>query len=984
MKERKLFCLTVYLFLVLFQLPVFSAVFTVTTTEDKVAGSLRAAIDAAEANGEVNVIYLPAGVYTLAPYAYDEPVWGSFDIELPYTDYSSLYIIGEGSASTIINCGRKDRAFKIVSGNVHIMDISIKNGRAPDTHLEAGDHHGGGIWNEADLYLTRCTISDCSTGSRDLSTSQGTVGGSGGAILNIDGARLTMEECIINNNHTEESREGRILWSGGGAGGGIYNNATMSIINCTISNNYTGDGFPGGYGGGIAHSGGSLHIYNSTISGNHTGNGPVGLWLGIAGNGGDGGGICIGSGEATMVNCTVGENYTGNGYNDGESHSSGAGRGGGISVLYGSLSVYASTICSNYTGDGPDYNTQGNGGGIFVDSTGELLLSNSIVGDNRVGDSGAGPDGWGVFDSDGYNLIENTDEITWQGDLTGNIDGVDPQLSPLADNGGFTETCALQSGSPAINAGGGTHGHDQRYFPGPVDIAENPNAGTGWDIGAYEYNAPAKAYLSLNRNLIKISADKAGNKTGSQTFTITTDLTWKLSVQGANPFVAADELSGTGTTDLTVDLSPTRLANLAPGIYISEYRVSSDEAYNWTSFNTKNMFVILTLYDSQAVSAPFGSFDSPVSGTTVSSSIPVTGWALDDIGVESVKIYRDPVTGEGSDRVFLGDAIQVEYARPDVASAYLSYPGNTMAGWGYMMLTNFLPNYGNGTFYLYAVVTDVEGNETVMGPKVITCDNGNAVNPFGAIDTPGQGETVSGDEYNNFGWALTPPPNTIPFDASTIYVFIDGAPVGNPVYNVYREDIDTLFPGYKNSDGALGYFTFDTTAYENGVHTISWGVSDDAGNSDGIGSRYFTIQNENGAARETAPVARSESPADYESDSFKLHAVTENGEREITADEKGIFHVKIRETERLVLGTAGYTDGHLEVKGSLKKLPVGSTLDAAGGLFYWQPGPGFLGTYTLVFTGKDRLRLKSGKPGTPPVEKRKREKRVTVTIVPKE
>jgi hypothetical protein len=30
---------------------------------------------------------------------------------------------------------------------------------------------------------------------------------------------------------------------------------------------------------------------------------------------------------------------------------------------------------------------------------------------------------------------------------------------------------------------------------------------------------------------------------------------------------------------------------------------------------------------------------------------------------------------------------------------------------------------------------------------------------------------------------------------------------------------------------------------ENGVHTISWVVTDDAGVSDGIGSRYFTVQN---------------------------------------------------------------------------------------------------------------------------------------------
>ncbi|MCP5103662.1 MAG: hypothetical protein GY950_09805, partial [bacterium] len=35
---------------------------------------------------------------------------------------------------------------------------------------------------------------------------------------------------------------------------------------------------------------------------------------------------------------------------------------------------------------------------------------------------------------------------------------------------------------------------------------------------------------------------------------------------------------------------------------------------------------------------PVGTIETPVHGSTVRSSIPVTGWALDNIGVESVKI----------------------------------------------------------------------------------------------------------------------------------------------------------------------------------------------------------------------------------------------------------------------------------------------------------------------------------------------------------
>jgi hypothetical protein len=81
----------------------------------------------------------------------------------------------------------------------------------------------------------------------------------------------------------------------------------------------------------------------------------------------------------------------------------------------------------------------------------------------------------------------------------------------------------------------------------------------------------------------------------------------------------------------------------------------------------------------------------------------------------------------------------------------------------------FFTNKGNGTFKLSAIATDAEGNQAVLGSKTITCDNANAVKPFGAIDTPAHG------------------------------------------------GIAAFFPEYANSNGAAGYPYLDTTAYENGV-----------------------------------------------------------------------------------------------------------------------------------------------------------------------
>jgi hypothetical protein len=191
----------------------------------------------------------------------------------------------------------------------------------------------------------------------------------------------------------------------------------------------------------------------------------------------------------------------------------------------------------------------------------------------------------------------------------------------------------------------------------------------------------------------------------------------------------------------------------------------------------------------------------------------------------------------------IGSATQVEAARPDVQAMFPTTPVGDRAGWGYMLLSNFLPGGGTGIFTLHVIATDIEGHTTLLGSRRVDARNATATGPFGTIDTPRQGETVSGSAYVNFGWLLTRNPSCIPIDGSTIDVVIDGVVVGHPVYNNPRPDISGLFPGLCNSTGAVGYFYIDTTRLANGVHTISWVARDTAGAATGMGSRYFIVAN---------------------------------------------------------------------------------------------------------------------------------------------
>jgi hypothetical protein len=476
-------------------------------------------------------------------------------------------------------------------------------------------------------------------------------------------------------------------------------------------------------------------------------------------------------------------------------------------------------------------------------------------------------------------------------------------------------------------------------------------------------NTNEPPYIRLNRSWLNFCAVIDDSRIGSQRFLIGNSgggtLDWTASVSAT--WIQVSPLSGTADMMVTVSIDA---AGLTPGSYTGTITISDPNADNSPAV----LYIYLEVKEKPQELPPFGSFDSPMDGAVVSGSIPITGWALDDIEVSNVKVFCNPLEGHETGQIYIGDAVFVDDARPDVEGKFPTYPNHYQAGWGYMMLTNRLPNEGKGTLFITAIATDSSGNEVTLGEKTIFCDNTNAVKPFGAIDTPTQGGDASGIGFINFGWALTPQPNTIPKDGSTIKIWVDGMLLeGNPVYNRYRKDVAALFPGYKNSDGAGGFYYLDTTLYANGVHTISWSVTDNAGNTDGIGSRYFNIMNVNN------PAATSVSGFNFgysHQDKFSIEhlpaAVSpvylKKGYK-VSSDQNsyypasdGIITIEIKEGERIEIQNTsyGYYCGYMVVGDQLKPLPVGSFLDTGRGIFYWQPGVGFIGKYRLVFIEKDK------------------------------
>jgi uncharacterized repeat protein (TIGR01451 family) len=352
--------------------------------------------------------------------------------------------------------------------------------------------------------------------------------------------------------------------------------------------------------------------------------------------------------------------------------------------------------------------------------------------------------------------------------------------------------------------------------------------------------------MSLDQTNVWFGATNNGAiVTAPQTVSVIAPAGVSWSASSSLSYVVVSPSSGVGSGTFTISIQSTTLASPASinGTITVTAGVANSPQY---------VHMYLNVMNAGTTAAPFGSFDTPANNATgLVASIAVTGWALDDIEVQKVQIWRDPVTGEtptSNGLIYIGDATFVPGARPDVQALYPNCPLNNRAGWGYLMLTNGLPNNGvptgtgNGTYTLHAIATDLDGHTVELGAKVITCDNAAASTPFGTIDTPGQGATVSGTIVN-FGWALTPQPNSIPIDGSTIWVTVDNQYLGHPVYNNYRSDIANGFPGYTNANGAVGYYYLDTTTLSNGIHTMGWLVTDNAGHASGIGSRFFWVLN---------------------------------------------------------------------------------------------------------------------------------------------
>ena len=364
------------------------------------------------------------------------------------------------------------------------------------------------------------------------------VTGVGGPVL-IRNATFTRNEAkglrgvggaIVVDEATVQFRSLAMLFNRGNSGGGglaILDGGTVDWVSdapgvtlSTVLGNTTGRA--PGHGGGIYIPGdGSLSISEARIADNEAWNQGGALWASgtsdvalfdvwVEGNAArrEGGGIYLASGGANDFTVTQAL-FEGN---------STPQRGGGFfAATDARVAIRNTTFTANTARLGAAAfstdavlqfdsatiagNTAEVGGGGLGNTDGPtrpVRLKNTIVAGNAPNDL------QGRFGSDGDNMIGTSPSPVQFDAQPSDFLATDPLLLALADNGGFTKTMALASGSPAVNAGSTTLQFDQRGYVRTFPITDTD------DIGAFEQGSiPPSAQIASGAETAPVARAEA-------------------------------------------------------------------------------------------------------------------------------------------------------------------------------------------------------------------------------------------------------------------------------------------------------------------------------------------------------------------------------------------------------------------------------------------------------------------------------------------
>ncbi len=252
-------------------------------------------------------------------------------------------------------------------------------------------------------------------GSSFFNNHADSLAGSGGAVLNLDGANFTFNGCHFEKNTA--SRAGGAIEGNSGAG-------TLIVLNdCTLDSNMTGSS-PGN--GGAVHitGAGDIQVDGGSFTGNMAAS--------------EGGALWNGAGNMVVTGASiVGNTASGVGADQG---------GGGIYNLSGTLTVNGGTIISSNIADG----AAGSGGGILNDAGATLIVDSVYIVKNVSNRAGGG-----IEDNSGSSSTVTLTKVYLDSNITNTSPG---------NGGGFHITGAGNAVITGGTANGNSAGQEGGAF----------------------------------------------------------------------------------------------------------------------------------------------------------------------------------------------------------------------------------------------------------------------------------------------------------------------------------------------------------------------------------------------------------------------------------------------------------------------------------------------------------------------------------------
>ncbi len=549
------------------------AIINVTNNADSGEGSLRAALESAQAGDIIQF----------------DPSLANQTITLTSGELSitkDVTIDGAGAENLTISGNNTTRAFSVNSYvNATVKNLTFTNGM-----VTGSDGRGGAIaaWDYSTLQVENCNFNNNSAwqngaiyvgyGSKatvlgsSFDNNNGTLGDSGfsggaigtygsgvlvvkdskftnnkgvngGAIYNLLG-EVTVENSVFLNNSAEGDIGGGAFFSDGGnsTGPGSTVGGTIAIRDCQFENNRTkGEGgaiFAWGYGPD------KIVIEDSTIVGNTADFDDKGI--------GRGGGLRV-HGELTMNNVTFANNTAakqgGAIWLDGSSpvnitNSTFSGNkaiedaGGGMFVNT------EESVPVNITNSTIVYNEAGRANGAFwiYSPTQPVTLTNSIVAYNTASDP--------TQQQVGYQLQDGGGNIEFPapkmgGQVVAGSQIVDPLLGPIQEIGGVL-VHPLLPGSPAINTGVTVSGV-------PTTDQLGNNRDTQPDVGAFEMVVTTSSESSQQDPLLSSTTTPQNQQNSNPENNITNDV---LTGSNNNPQLVGYNSNDVLIGDYTYNQSP--------------------------------------------------------------------------------------------------------------------------------------------------------------------------------------------------------------------------------------------------------------------------------------------------------------------------------------------------------------------------------------------------------------------------------------------